>query len=72
MPVVRVTVRSVPHRGPATAMPMESPASARRMIRQRGARSADEKPADYPNCRIASFEDPEGNKVGLHQVKAAK
>jgi catechol 2,3-dioxygenase-like lactoylglutathione lyase family enzyme len=35
------------------------------------ARSADEKPDDYPNCRIASFEDPEGNKVGLHQFKAA-
>ena len=34
-----------------------------------GARSADEQPADYPNCRIASFEDPEGNKVGLHQFK---
>jgi predicted enzyme related to lactoylglutathione lyase len=33
------------------------------------ARSADEKPADYPNCRVASFEDPEGNKVGLHEHK---
>jgi len=32
-----------------------------------GAKSADEKPTDYGNCRIASFEDPEGNKVGLHQ-----
>ena len=31
------------------------------------ARKADEKPDDYPKCRIASFEDPEGNKVGLHQ-----
>jgi predicted enzyme related to lactoylglutathione lyase len=36
-----------------------------------GARSADAEPADYPNCRIASFEDPEGNKVGLHQFKSA-
>ena len=34
-----------------------------------GARSADENPADYPDCRVASFEDPEGNKVGLHQFK---
>ena len=34
------------------------------------ARQADEKAADYPNCRVASFEDPEGNKVGLHQHKA--
>lgn len=38
---------------------------------RRDARSADEKPADYPNCRVASFEDPEGNKVGLHQFKTA-
>jgi predicted enzyme related to lactoylglutathione lyase len=30
---------------------------------------ADEKPTDYPNCRTATFEDPEGNTVGLHQVK---
>ncbi|MBV8299775.1 MAG: VOC family protein [Candidatus Eremiobacteraeota bacterium] len=36
-----------------------------------GARSADETPSDYSNCRIASFEDPEGNKVSLHQFKAA-
>jgi predicted enzyme related to lactoylglutathione lyase len=35
------------------------------------AKSADEKPTDYPNCRTATFEDPEGNKVGLHQFKAA-
>jgi predicted enzyme related to lactoylglutathione lyase len=34
------------------------------------AKSADEKPTDYPNCRTAAFEDPEGNKVGLHQFKA--
>ncbi|HEV3089619.1 MAG TPA: VOC family protein [Candidatus Elarobacter sp.] len=34
------------------------------------ARSADEKPAEYPDCRVASFEDPEGNKVGLHQFKS--
>ncbi len=34
------------------------------------AKSADEKAADYPNCRVASFEDPEGNKVGLHQHKS--
>ena len=33
------------------------------------ARSADEKPNDYPNCRTAWLEDPEGNKVGLHQFK---
>ena len=33
------------------------------------ARSTDEKAADYPGCRVASFEDPEGNKVGLHQFK---
>ncbi len=33
------------------------------------AKSADEKPTDFPNCRTASFEDPEGNKVGLHQFK---
>jgi predicted enzyme related to lactoylglutathione lyase len=34
-----------------------------------GARSADDKATDYPTCRTASFEDPEGNKVGLHQKK---
>ncbi|MFN2450595.1 MAG: VOC family protein [Candidatus Baltobacteraceae bacterium] len=34
-----------------------------------GAKTADDKPTDYPNCRTASFEDPEGNKVGLHQFK---
>ena len=33
------------------------------------AKSADEEPTDYPTCRTASFEDPEGNKVGLHQTK---
>jgi predicted enzyme related to lactoylglutathione lyase len=33
------------------------------------AKSADEKAADYPSCRIAWFEDPEGNKVSLHQKK---
>ena len=33
------------------------------------AKSADEKATDYPTCRTASFEDPEGNKVGLHQTK---
>ena len=32
-----------------------------------GAKTADEKPSDYPNCRLAAFEDPEGNKVQLHQ-----
>lgn len=36
-----------------------------------GARSADAKAADYPHCRVAWFEDPEGNKVGLHQVTSA-
>jgi predicted enzyme related to lactoylglutathione lyase len=25
--------------------------------------------ADYPSCRMTSFEDPEGNRVGLHQKK---
>jgi predicted enzyme related to lactoylglutathione lyase len=35
------------------------------------AKSADEKPTDYPNCRTANFADPEGNTVGLHQFKAA-
>ena len=34
------------------------------------AKSADEKPSEFANCRIASFEDPEGNKVGLHQMKS--
>lgn len=34
------------------------------------AKTADDKPTDYPGCRTASFEDPEGNKVGLHQMKA--
>jgi predicted enzyme related to lactoylglutathione lyase len=34
-----------------------------------GAKSADENPTDYPGCRTASFEDPEGNSVGLHQTK---
>lgn len=38
---------------------------------RKAARSADEKPTDYPNCRMASFEDPEGNKVGLHQFKTS-
>ncbi len=33
------------------------------------AMKADEKPQDHPGCRTASFEDPEGNKVGLHQTK---
>jgi len=33
------------------------------------AKSADDKPTDYPTCRTAWFEDPEGNKVGLHQTK---
>jgi predicted enzyme related to lactoylglutathione lyase len=33
------------------------------------AKSADEKAADYPSCRVAWFEDPEGNKVSLHQKK---
>jgi len=35
------------------------------------ATKADEKPADYPNCRMAEFDDPEGNRVGLHQTKAS-
>jgi predicted enzyme related to lactoylglutathione lyase len=26
--------------------------------------------ADYPSCRMTSFEDPEGNKVSLHHIKA--
>lgn len=34
------------------------------------AKKADDKVADYPHCRMAFFEDPEGNKVGLHQMKA--
>ena len=34
------------------------------------AKQADEKAADYSNCRVASFEDPEGNKVGLHEFKS--
>jgi|HubBroStandDraft_1064217.scaffolds.fasta_scaffold16522_5 predicted enzyme related to lactoylglutathione lyase len=33
------------------------------------ATKVDEKPADYPNCRMAEFDDPEGNRVGLHQTK---
>lgn len=33
------------------------------------ATSADEAVTDYPSCRIASFKDPEGNTVGLHQMK---
>jgi predicted enzyme related to lactoylglutathione lyase len=37
---------------------------------RKAAKSADEKPTDYPNSRTANFEDPEGNKVGLHQFKA--
>ena len=36
---------------------------------RRQAKSADEKPTDYPTCRLAHFEDPEGNRVGLHQKK---
>ena len=36
------------------------------------AKSADEKVTDHPTCRIASFEDPEGNKVGLHQMTSAR
>ncbi len=38
-------------------------------VRER-ASSADEKAADHPGCRVASFDDPEGNKVGLHQHKS--
>jgi predicted enzyme related to lactoylglutathione lyase len=34
------------------------------------AKTADAEPQDYPGCRVASFEDPEGNKLGLHQTKA--
>jgi predicted enzyme related to lactoylglutathione lyase len=37
---------------------------------RKSAKSADDKPTDYPTCRTASFEDPEGNKIGLHQFKA--
>jgi catechol 2,3-dioxygenase-like lactoylglutathione lyase family enzyme len=33
------------------------------------AKTADEKVADYASCRMVSFEDPEGNKVSLHQEK---
>ena len=36
---------------------------------RKGAKSADEKAADYGHCRMASFEDPEGNKAALHQTK---
>ena len=36
------------------------------------AKSADEKVTDHPTCRIASFEDPERNKVGLHQMTGAR
>ena len=32
------------------------------------AKSADDKAAEYPSCRMASFEDPEGNKVSLHSI----
>lgn len=32
------------------------------------AKSADEKSAEYPNCRMAWFEDPEGNKAALHSI----
>jgi predicted enzyme related to lactoylglutathione lyase len=32
------------------------------------AKSADEKAAVYSNCKVASFEDPEGNKAGLHSM----
>jgi predicted enzyme related to lactoylglutathione lyase len=35
------------------------------------AKSADKEPTEFPNCRIATFTDPEGNTVGLHQFKAA-
>ena len=34
------------------------------------AKRVDESATDYPGCRTASFEDPEGNKVGLHQMKS--
>jgi predicted enzyme related to lactoylglutathione lyase len=35
-------------------------------LRTKGVRIGD--PYDTPVCRVASFEDPEGNKVSLHQV----
>ena len=31
------------------------------------AKHADDASAEYPSCRMASFEDPEGNRVSLHQ-----
>jgi predicted enzyme related to lactoylglutathione lyase len=31
------------------------------------AKHADDAAAEYPSCRMASFDDPEGNKVLLHQ-----
>jgi len=39
-------------------------------LRAKGVKT-DDKPYDTPVCRIASFEDPEGNSVGLHQITAA-
>ncbi|MBV8149489.1 MAG: VOC family protein [Candidatus Eremiobacteraeota bacterium] len=35
-------------------------------LRKKGVRIED--PFDTPVCRMASFEDPEGNKVTLHQI----
>jgi predicted enzyme related to lactoylglutathione lyase len=35
-------------------------------LRKKGVRMED--PYDTPVCRIASLEDPEGNKVSLHQI----
>lgn len=33
------------------------------------AKSADEVPGEYKSCSMAWFEDPEGNKISLHQMK---
>lgn len=32
----------------------------------------DDRTKDYPGCRMASFDDPEGNTVGLHQISAER
>jgi len=28
-------------------------------------------PMEFPNCKLANFEDPEGNKVSLHETRAS-
>ncbi len=39
------------------------------LVKIKAAGSKAEDAADYPSCRIASLEDPEGNKISLHQSK---